>query len=130
VTLQLAYDTSNQSSAAISTGLSGNYLFSGDSLPFIPRSNARAFITLERETPRFGVGLTLRGEYVGERQDRTGQVHGDNVALLSFIGTLRFVTLSFIFRIDNVLDDTYAYINGYENAPRNGRFSIKWEFWD
>ena len=130
VTLQLAHDTSNQSSTAISTGLSGNYLFSGYSLQFIPRSNARAFVTFERKTPRFGVGLTLRGEYVGERQDRVGQVHGDNVALLSFIGTLRFVTLSFIFRVDNVLDETYAYINGYENAPRNGRFSIKWEFWD
>lgn len=130
ITFQLAHDTSNQSSTAISTGLSGNYLFSGDSLPFIPRSNLRAFITLARETRRFGIGLTLRGEYVGERYDRTGQVLGDDVALLSFISTLRFVTLSFIFRVDNLLDETYAYINGYENAPRNGRFSIKWEFWD
>jgi len=81
-------------------------------------------------TPRFGFALTVRGEYVGMRQDRAGQQDDDPLALLSVIGKIRFVTLTFIFSVDNVLDKSYAYINGYENVPRNSRFSVKWTFWD
>jgi outer membrane cobalamin receptor len=128
-TVHLTRDTSTQSNTAISAGLSGNYMFSGDSLARAPKSHVRGFITFVRETPRFGLRLTTRAEHVSTQQNRTA--HRDEpFTVFSTVAHIRFVTLTFSVHFDNLVDDTYAYIEGYEMAPRSGRFSITWEFWD
>lgn len=125
----LAQDTSTQSNTAISAGLSGNYTFTGDSLLSGPESYARGFVAFMRETRRFGLELIVRAEYVGRRWNELG--HDEQpFTVLSAIAHIRFITLSFSIHFDNVLNESYAYIDGYENAPRNERFSITWEFWD
>lgn len=127
--LHLAQDTSAQSNTAISTGLSGNYTFTGDSLSLVPKRHVRGFVTFTRDTPRFGLELTIRAEYVGARQNRMEQ-ESEPFTVLSAVAHIRFITLTFSAHFDNVLDESYAYVDGYENTPRNGRFSITWEFWD
>lgn len=127
--LHLTQDTSAQSNTAISAGLSGNYTFTGDSLLLVPKSHVRGFMAFMRETPRFGLGLTIRAEYVGTRQDRIEQ-EDEPFTVLSAAAHIRFITLTFSVHFDNVLDESYAYVGGYENTPRNGRFTITWEFWD
>ena len=127
--LHLTQDTSAQSNTTISAGLSGNHTFANDSLLPVPKSNVRGFMALIRETPRFGLGLTVRAEYVGTRQNSMEQ-ESEPFTVLSAIAHIRFITLTFSVRFDNVLDESYAYVGGYENTPRNGRFSITWEFWD
>ncbi len=113
----------------ISTGFGGYYLFKGDSLPFIPEGNARASLSFKRETERFGLSFTIRGELVGSRHDMHGNTL-DPFTVISVIGQVRFITLSFILRLDNVSDESYAYIPPYTMEPRHIDFLVKWEFWD
>ncbi len=113
----------------ISAGFSGNYIFKGDSLPFIPDGTARISLSLKRNTKRFGTSLTAKGEFVGHRQDMNGQLV-DPFGIISVAGTIRFVTLSFTLRLDNIINEKYAYIPNYTMEPRHLKFSIRWEFWD
>jgi len=119
----------SKSVTEVSTGFGGYYLFEGDSLPFIPEGNARASLSFKRETERFGLSFTIRGELVGSRHDMQGYTL-DPFSVVSVIGKVRFITLSFTLRLDNISDENYAYIPPYTMEPRHLDFSVKWEFWD
>lgn len=119
----------SKSVTEISPGFGGYYLFKGDSLPFIPQAHARASLSFRRETERLGLGFTIRGELVGSRRDIQGNTL-DPFTVVSVIGQVRFITLSFILRLDNISDQRYAYIPPYTMEPRHLDFLIKWEFWD
>jgi outer membrane cobalamin receptor len=127
--LPLAQDTSAKANTAVSAGVSGNYIFTGDSLLSSPKFHVRGFMAFIRETPRFGLGLIVRAEHVDPEQ---GSRDDDEqpFTVLSAIANLRFITLTFSIRVDNILDESFAYVNGYEYTQRNGRFSVTWEFWD
>jgi outer membrane cobalamin receptor len=43
---------------------------------------------------------------------------------------VKFMGLSIVGRVNNILDEEYAFIPGYPMPPRNYDVSIKWEFWD
>lgn len=113
----------------ISAGVGGNYLFKGDSLPLISKGNSNLFISLKRETKRFGLGLMMKGQFVGHRQDVSGQ-EMNPFSIFSIEGTIRFMSLSFNLCFDNILNEDYAYIPNYTMKPRHVNFTVKWEFWD
>jgi len=119
----------SKSVTEISTGFGGYYLFKGDSLPFIPEANARASLSFKRETERFGLSLTIRGERIGSRYDMHGNIL-DPFTVVSIIGQVRFIALSFMLRLDNISDENYAYVPPYTMGPRHLDFLFKWEFWD
>jgi outer membrane cobalamin receptor len=129
VRIRLSNHSDTTSITEIAAGYSGNYLFKVDSLSFIPKGNSSIFISFKRKTERFALDLKLQEQFVGVRQD----IYGQEVPLfriLSAVGTVRFLTLSFILRFDNILDEHYAYIPDYTMAPRHLNFTVKWEFWD
>lgn len=127
--IRLSNHSDTTSITEIAAGYSGNYLFKGDSLPFIPKGNSSIFISFKRKTERFALDLILQEQFVDIRQD----IYGQEIPLfriLSAVGTVRFLTLFFILRFDNILDENYAYIPDYTMAPRHLNFTVKWEFWD
>ncbi len=119
----------DKSVTGISIGFSGNYLFTGDSRPFIPKANAGIYLSLKRNTERFGLEITTRGKLIGSRQDIDGNTL-DPFTAVSVIGSVRFITLSFISQLSNVFDENYAYVPPYTMEPRHLNFSVKWDFWD
>ncbi len=119
----------SKSVTEVCTGFSGNYLFKGEALPLIPEGNANVFVTFRRNAERFGLGLTVQGQFIGNRQD----IYGQGMApfkVVSLVGAVRFVTLSFILRLDNVFNEEYVFVPHYTMEPRHINFSVKWEFWD
>lgn len=114
---------------SVMLGGSGNVIFDGDSVPYTPQYQLGGSISLTTETSRFGFGLATRGVVYGRRVDLSGQ-ELDGFTVLSVAGLVRFLSLSVVARINNLLDEDYAYIPYYPMAPRNYDVSIKWEFWD
>lgn len=111
---------------AISLGCSGNYLIKGDTLSRVPRNNFNLFISLKKETPRADFGLLLKGQYVAKRFDILGHELA-GFSAFSLVGTIKFITLGCVLRIDNILDEG---ILEYPIPARNFNLSVKWEFWD
>jgi hypothetical protein len=107
----------------------GNHLFTGDSIPLIPQTHAGFYAALERHTDRFGA----RAAFIGSTSsDRLGfsDASLDGYNTFTAIGTLRFVTLSFTLRVDNLFDSQYEVLPEYDAAGRTMVFFINWEFWD
>lgn len=119
----------NESLTDFSIGFSGNYLFKGDSLPFIPEAHAGIFLSLKRNTERFGLEITTRIQRVGARQDVQGNTL-DPFTVISLIGSVRFITLSLMLHLDNISNENYAYVHPYTLEPRHLNFSLRWDFWD
>jgi outer membrane receptor protein involved in Fe transport len=113
----------------ISAGMSNNYVFTGDSLAFVPKGFANFFISLKKETERFGAGLLVNARHMGKRHDvSTQEISSFN--FFSAIGTIRLMSLSCTIKIDNILNSYYTYIPDYPMAPRHLDVSVRWEFWD
>jgi outer membrane receptor protein involved in Fe transport len=108
---------------------SGNYLFDENPLALLPREYVQASIGLQRETPRFGCGFTVLGHYIGERTDLSSRTI-DIVRSVDLIGSIRFVSLSFTLRADNIFDEPNTVLPDYPVHPRSYIFSIRWDFWD
>lgn len=122
-------NTDGKSSTEISVGFSGNYLFKGDSLPLVPKGISSFFLSIKRKTERLSLGLLIKERFVGIRHDISGQ-RLTSFRVFSTAGTIKFISLSCTLNIDNIFDESYAYIANYPMAPRSFSLSIKWEFWD
>lgn len=123
------YNIDSTTMTEFAFGFSGNVLFNEYSVPYFPRRSGGAIFSIRRETPRFGFGVALRAEYTSERYDYSGTEYS-GCTVLSAAGFLKFMGLSCTFRLNNVLDDEYAYLPAYPMPPRNFDISFKWEFWD
>ena len=110
-------------------GLAGNVTVSQDSAPTYPMLVTGAFAAFRRETPRFGFGIVLGAEYSSETYDIYGGEHS-GYTVFSVAGLLKFMSLSCTLRLNNVLDEDYAYVPYYPMPARNFDLSVKWEFWD
>jgi outer membrane cobalamin receptor len=123
------YNADSSVMTKFTIGLNGNAFFDGDSIPYVPEYNAGAILSVERATERLSLGLAVSGELWGTRHDVLGEEF-DGFSVLSVAGMIKFITLSFIARIDNVLDTAYERIPYYPMPMRNLDVAIKWEFWD
>lgn len=121
--------TADENSTFIRFGVSGNYLFNENTRTLLPKEYAHASIGLQRETPRFGCGFTVQGYYIGERNDLSSRTI-DIVRSMDLIGSIRFVSLSFMLRADNIFDEPNLVLPDYPVQPRMYTFSAHWEFWD
>ncbi len=110
-------------------GLSGNSFFNGDSVPYTPEYNAGAVLSVERATKKLSLGVALSGEFWGTRYDILDEEF-DGFNVFSVAGFVKFITLSCVAKINNVLDTEYERIPYYPMPTRNFDVSIKWEFWD
>jgi hypothetical protein len=117
------------SATALRLHCGGNYVLNGDRIPLIAQRNGYLALELRRDTERFAGSVMCRGEYIGSRVDINGY-ELDNLTRLSALVTLRFVTLTFGLRIDNLLDDTLYIASDYPSPPRNIIFSVRWEFFN
>jgi outer membrane receptor protein involved in Fe transport len=120
-------DSSKNVSLAI--GGSGNIILDGDSVLLMPEYQLGGQLSVMRETSRLTFGGAVRGEIYGGRIDLAGhELPGFSV--VSAAGMVKFMGLSIVGRVNNILDEEYAFIPGYPMPPRNYDVSIKWEFWD
>ena len=120
-------DSGNNVSLVI--GGSGNIILDGDSVLFTPQHQLGGHLSVMRETSRFTFGAVVRGEVYGGRMDLSGdELPGFGV--LSAAGMVKFMGLSIVGRLNNILDEEYAFVPGYPMPPRNYDVSVKWEFWD
>ena len=125
----LFHDTDSNRTVTLVVGGSGNIIFEGDSVPYVPTYHGSGHLSVTRETDRFSFGIAVRGELCGTRHD----ISGENIsgfAVMSVAGLVKFMGLSCVVRVNNVFDEEYAYIPYYPMAPINYDVSIKWEFWD
>ncbi len=118
-----------KNSTYIHLSAGGTYVFDENRPLLLPGEYARASIGIHRETPRFGCGFTAAGLYIGERTDFSGGTI-EIVRSLSLAASIRFVSLSFIFRVDNIFDEANPVLPEYPARPRSYFFSIHWEFQD
>jgi outer membrane receptor protein involved in Fe transport len=122
-------DTDSSRTIVIVVGASGNIIFEGDSVPFTPSYRIGGHLSFTRDTRRFGFGAAIRGEVYGRNIDLQGQ-ESPGFAVISAAGLVKFMGLSVVARINNVLDEAYAYVPYYPMPGRNYDVSVKWEFWD
>ncbi len=127
VFLQGTADGKNSTFVDLTAG--GNYLFDENQRILLPREYVRASIGIHRETPRFGCSFTAAGLYIGERTDFSGGTI-EIARSLNLAASIRFVSLSFIFRMDNIFDERNPVLPEYPARPRSYFFSIHWEFQD
>jgi outer membrane receptor protein involved in Fe transport len=114
---------------SLTIGGSGNIILDGDSVLYMPEYQFGGHLSVMRETSRFAFGATVRGDVYGGRVDLSGQ-ESPGFSVVSAAGMVRFMGLSIIGRVNNILDEDYAFIPGYPMPPRNYAVSVKWEFWD
>jgi hypothetical protein len=122
-------DTDSSRTIVIVVGASGNIIFEGDSVPFTPSYRIGGHLSFTKDTRRFGFGAAIRGEVYGRNIDLQGQ-ESPGFAVISAAGLVKFMGLSVVARINNVLDEAYAYVPYYPMPGRNYDVSVKWEFWD
>ena len=123
------YSADSSGMSEFSAGLRGNVIMNSDTVPYYPRVTAGSFAAFKRETPRFGLGFTLRAEYCSEISDISGREYA-GYTVFSVAGLVKFLSLSCVLRVNNVFDEDYAYVPLYPMPPRNFSVSVKWEFWD
>ena len=129
--LPIAFTNPNDttSTTEISLGFASNYLFKGDSLPFVPKGMVNFFLSLKRKSARFTFALVAKQRTVSARQDISGQEMAP-FSIFGLDGTIKFITLSCHLKIDNVFNRSYAIFSDYPMPPRSFTVSIKWEFWN
>lgn len=130
LTLPLRWHNSDRSAVTeFVFGLGGNVQLSGDTITYYPHSSASTVAAVRRDTRRFGWGFALRAQRGAERLDLAGEEYsGYNV--ISAAGLIRFMSLSCVARLNNVLDEEYAYLPFFPMAARSFDISVRWEFWD
>jgi outer membrane receptor protein involved in Fe transport len=127
--LRLQSNAANTAKSTLSFLCGGNYALAGDQYPLHPQRNGYCSLEFRRDTERFATGIACIGEYVGSKTDINGQ-YLDDIAVLSATATIRFVTLSFALRINNILDDIYYLTSDYPLPRRNIMFTVRWEFFN
>ena len=123
------FNADSSENVSLVVGGAGNIILDGDSVPLMPRHQLGGHLSLVRETSRFTIGAAVCAEMYGDRIDFAGQeLPGFNV--VSAVGIIKFMGLSVVGRVNNILDEDYAYFPDYPMAPRNYDVTVKWEFWD
>ena len=123
------YNADSSEMTKFEIGLSGNSFVSGDSVPYMPKYNAGAVLSVKRATKKLSLGVALSGEFWGTRYDISDEEF-DGFNVFSVAGFVKFITLSCVVRVNNVLDTEYERIPYYPMPTRNFDVSVKWEFWD
>lgn len=123
------YNTDRSTATEFTVGFSGNVQLSGDTAHYSPHSSASAVAAVKRDTRRFGWGVALRAQYSAERQDLAGEEYS-GYNNISAAGLIRFMSLSCVVRLNNILDEEYACLPFFPMAARNFDISVRWEFWD
>lgn len=129
LTIPLAEDSAAQARTDITLGLTGNYIFSEDSLPYSPKQHIAALISFSRQTQRLGLRTTIQGQYYDTRFTS----HGEKLdAFHTISGSLavRVVALTLTFHADNLLNSKYSFLPNYQMPSRTFLFTVKWEFWN
>jgi outer membrane cobalamin receptor len=123
------HNTDSSRTVSVVLGCSGNIIFEGDSVPYVPRYHGGGHLSIIRETDRFSIGVVVRGELCGTRRDISGQ-DMSGFGVMSLAGLVKFMGLSCVARVNNIFDEEYAHVPYYPMPPRNFDVSVKWEFWD
>ncbi len=123
------YSSDSSKMTEFVVGIAGNLTLSQDPASSFPRRITSAFAAFRRDTPRFGFGLQLRAEHSSETYDILGAEYS-GYTVFSVAGLVKYMGLSCVLRVNNILDEEYAYVPDFPMPPRNFDVSIKWEFWD
>jgi outer membrane receptor protein involved in Fe transport len=106
--------------------LGGNYLFSGKPDHYLPSRHLGSSITLKHENERSMQAVIIQGQYIGERTNPSDSVY-DDAGVVSAIGMIRFITLTAVLKVENLLDQDVSFT---PLSRLNTSLSLKWEFWD
>lgn len=109
-------------------GIYGSYLFNEDSGWVSPHYAIHGIASFTRQTDRFGVTIAAYSSHVGEHTYPLSHTQ-DAFTTIGCSAELRFVTLTFAARLDNILDINHAYCTAYPLPPRSFILNIQWQFW-
>jgi hypothetical protein len=109
-------------------GVYGSCLYNEDTIISFPRYAITGSASFTRQTPRFGLLIAAQSTTVGPRYFAYDQKK-DLYSVLAISAVIRFVTLSFAARVDNILDVDHYYDPDYPLAPRSFTANIQWNFW-
>lgn len=128
-TIHLTQNLEKGTTTELSVGYYGNYIFQGDTLPLLPKSNSSVSITFKKQTQKFTIGATLQEQFVNKRQDFSGnEIAGFRT--FSGLAFLRIFDLHISFGYNNIFDEEYFFIPNYTMPARNYSLAIKWDFWN
>lgn len=109
-------------------GVYGSSLFKDDTIASYPRYSIAGIAAFSRQTPRLGLYIAAQSSMVGPRSSMNDQPYG-RYSVIALSAVVRFITLSFAARVDNILDVDQYYDPDYPLAPRSFAVNIQWNFW-
>lgn len=105
-------------------GIAGNYLIHAHTYRYYPKYNAEFSLSWQAEKGRARFKIFGRGRYLGPRFESD---NADLRPVFSAEALVRFVTLTAVLRVDNILDDE---VYDFPVSERDISLSVKWEFFD
>jgi outer membrane receptor protein involved in Fe transport len=105
-------------------GFGGDYLIHSEEELAYPKYNAAVSLSRQTEKGRARFKIFGQGRYLGPRFSWGGS---DHRPVFNFGALVRFVTLTAILRVDNILDDE---VDDFCIPERDISLSVKWEFVD
>jgi outer membrane receptor protein involved in Fe transport len=106
----------------------GSYLFDEDTTSISPQYAINGIASFTRQTTRFGISVAAFATHVGEHSCPLFH-YQEAFTTFGCSATLRFVTLTFAARLDNIFDTDYAFCDAYPLPPRSFTLNIQWQFW-
>jgi hypothetical protein len=125
----LAKNETRKTTTVISAEYNADYIFTGYTLPLLPRGTSTASITFERLTPKYTVGCTFQEKFIDEHEVLLANTVAAS-RVFSALGYIRIVDLYVSLSCRNIFDQTYFFIPDYTMPPRNYSLAVKWNFWD
>jgi len=105
-------------------GIAGNYLIHAEPDLYYPKYNAGFSLDWQAEKGRARFKITGWGRYLGPRCPGG---KADLRPVFSAAALVKFVTLTAVLRVDNILDDA---VSDFFVPERDISLSVKWEFFD